>query len=210
MRITAVSKSKKGFFSVYVDGAFAFSVDEQTMLEYHLAPQMETDPQALEHIRLVAEERYQKERALKLLGYKSYTKQSLIQRLARDCDEEIAHRVADRMEELGLINDEDYARRYAADLFGIKGYGGRRVLYELTRKGIPRELAQEVVSELAPEDEDTVETLISLIERKYARYLTDRKGIDKTVRALARLGYDYDDIRAAISSCADLDETYED
>ncbi len=209
MRITAVNKTKKGRFAVYVDGSFVFSVDAETFLTHRIAPNTETDPQTLEQIRLCSEERTLKERALKLLSHKSYTKRALCERLAQEGDEDTAAGIADRMEELGLINDEDYARRLCSDLFCVKGYGARRVLFELTRKGIDRELAEEIVGALAPEGEDTVDSLQELILRKYARNLGDRKGIDKTVRALARLGYDYDDIRAALSRCAEQDEAYD-
>ncbi|MFA9380074.1 MAG: regulatory protein RecX [Acetanaerobacterium sp.] len=203
MRITAVNKTQKGRYAIFVDGEFQFSVDIETVLQYRLATPQDTDPQALEQIRIAAEQRYQKERALSLLGYKSYTKKALAERLARDGDESIAQEVADRMEELGLIDDEAYARRCASDLFSIKGYGARRVRYELARRGVPRELADEAVCELAPEGEETQNAILALIERKYERYLGDRKGIDKTVRALARLGYDYDDIRTAIARYTD-------
>ncbi len=209
MRITAVNKTKKGRLAVYVDGSFVFSVDAETLLTHRIAPNTDTDPQTLEQVRLSSEERAQKERALKLLSHKSYTKRALADKLAREGDEETAEKIADRMEELGLINDEDYAKRLCADLFHVKGYGARRVLFELTKRGIDRELAEETVAEHAPEGEDTLDSLEALILRKYARNLGDRKGIDKTVRALARLGYDYDDIRAALSRCAEQDEAYD-
>ncbi len=209
MRITAITKTKKGRFALFVDDEFMFSVDAETMLEHRLAAQQETDIQTLEQIRCSADRRYQKERALSLLGYKSYTKQALIDRLAREGDALIAAEVADRLEELGLIDDRSYARRCASDLFSIKGYGARRVQYELMRRGIPREMADDVVSELAPEGEDTLDAIVAIIERKYARCLSDRKGIDRAVRGLARLGYDYDDIRTAIARCSEDDEPFD-
>lgn len=210
MRITAVNKTKKGRFALFVDGEFAFSVDGETLVRFGLAPQTELDQARLEQIRREAEAQECKEYALRLLSARSYPRRELFYKLARRCGEEAALPVTDRMEELGLINDEDYARRYAHDLFRVKGYGARRVLCALCEKGVDRELAQAVVSELAPDEEDTVQAVAQLIERRYKRYLTDRRGTDKTVRALMRMGYDYADIRTAISRVSGQDVPYED
>ncbi len=202
MRITALKKTKQGRYAIFADGEFLFSVDAQTLLSSRLTVGSQTELCELEALRMEAEERYWKERALSLLGYKSYTKKALIQRLAREGGEDAADGVADRMEELGLIDDDAYARRCAADLYSIKGYGRRRVEQELAHRGIDRELAAELAEELEPENENVLDTLI---ERKYARYLGDRKGVDKTVRSLARLGYGFDDIRAALSRFAEVE-----
>ena len=40
--------------------------------------------------------------------------------------------------------------------------------------------------------------LVTLIERKYLRYLSDEKGIQKTVNSLLRMGYSYGEIRDAL------------
>lgn len=206
MRITAVEKTKKGRFAVFLDGEFAFSADAETVALSHLSQGRELTRDEYEQARTDAQTKYLKERALHLLSYKSFSKKELTARLLDYTDEgagqDIAQAVTDRLEELGLINDQDYAERLAKDLYARKGYGERKVLFELMRRGIERELAEEAAAANAPEAEDT---LNRIIRRKYARYLTDPKGVHKTVLALARLGYPYDEIRAAISRYTDED-----
>ena len=99
------------------------------------------------------------------------------------------------MEELGLVNDEAFARSYASELFCRKGFAAMRVRQELLRKGIAREVAEAVIDELAPEPEHA---LRDLVERRYARQLSDEKDIRRTVAALGRLGYHYDEIRSVL------------
>ena len=52
----------------------------------------------------------------------------------------------------------------------------------------------------APLDEADFEQdeLVTLIERKYGRYLSDEKGVQKTINGLLRMGYSYGEIRDAL------------
>lgn len=54
------------------------------------------------------------------------------------------------------------------------------------------------------------EDLVALIERKYMRYLSDEKGINKTINALVRLGYSYREIKDALKIVSENLEMSED
>ena len=47
-------------------------------------------------------------------------------------------------------------------------------------------------------DIDPRDQIRDLIEQKYERYLVDRKGLQKTVNALMRLGYNYYDVKDVV------------
>ncbi|SDM65545.1 regulatory protein RecX [Acetanaerobacterium elongatum] len=205
MRITAVEKTKKGRYAVFLDNVFAFSADAETTALCHLTVGRELSEDDCEQVKRQAETKYLKERALRLLSFKSFSKAELVKRLAEytdDRSDDAALEVVERLEELGLINDKEYAARVARDYYARKGYGERRVMQELIRRGITRELAEEAAQANAPEAESALD---KIIERRYAKYLTDPKGIRKTIQALARLGYPYDEIKAAISRYTDED-----
>ena len=102
----------------------------------------------------------------------------------------------EKMEELGLMNDEAYARQLAGTLLEKKGYGLRRARQELLQKGIDRELVEELLEELAPDPE---EKLREIVERKYRNQLGDEKGYRRTVAALQRLGYGWEDIKTVLA-----------
>ena len=78
------------------------------------------------------------------------------------------------------------------------------------QKGFDRELIDQVLEEMNDSfmQEEAAEQLEGLIQRKYARYLSDGdpKGRNKTVNALLRLGYDYDQIRAALRNFIEIEE----
>ena len=94
----------------------------------------------------------------------------------------------------GFVNDAEYAgmiaRHYAA-----MGYGPGRVRTELSRRGVPKELWDDALSELGEQDE-TIDRLLAAKLR--GKDPGDRKERDKAAAALLRRGYGWDDIRAAM------------
>lgn len=136
-----------------------------------------------------------KERALYILETRDHSYEELFKKLEKNYDDEVCYAVCNKLAELSLIDDARYAKKLADYYFGVKKYGMYRARQEMRRKGISDELIEEVSSDY---EDSTVERISELIEKKYARYLTDEKGINKVKAALARMGYSYDDINAAM------------
>ncbi|MEG0615255.1 MAG: regulatory protein RecX, partial [Oscillospiraceae bacterium] len=113
----------------------------------------------------------------------------------KNYDDEICFEVLAKLVEIGLINDEEYAKKFAKKLVEGKHFGSWRAKQELRMKGIDDETIEEV---LEPYEDDTAERLAELVEKKYARYIVDRKGLKRVQGALARQGYGYADIRTAL------------
>ena len=105
--------------------------------------------------------------------------------------------VCSRLAELGIINDRRYAEKLCRQLFEIKKLGKYRVRQEMRMKGIPGDIIDETLEEFAEED-DSFARLEELVEKKYERYLVDRKGVEKVKAALARKGYSYGEIREVL------------
>lgn len=147
------------------------------------------------------------EYALTLLSRRAYTEKGLYDKLCRRYDEEHAAAAVARMLELNLLDDEDYARRMAADCVNLKGMAPRRTAMELARKGIDRNVIDSVVAEL---EVDPQPAIARIVKRKYQAYIDDEKGRNKTVNALLRLGYKYDDIAAALRNLDNDEDYYED
>lgn len=138
-----------------------------------------------------------RERALYLLEGRDYSYSELFDKLEENYPEEICFEICGKMKELGLINDRRYAEKLCRQYFEVKRWGCYRVKMEMRRKGIPDDLITEVMEEFA-EDDDILERLEELVDRKYARYLVDRKGVNKVRGALLRLGYSYDQIKEVL------------
>ena len=106
---------------------------------------------------------------------------------------EIATRLLDRFEEVGLVDDGAFARTWVSQRQsasgGGKGLARRALAQELRRKGIDDETAREVLDEVDPAAEE--EAARALVRRKL-RSLTrvdDQTATRRLVGMLARKGY---------------------
>ena len=96
---------------------------------------------------------------------------------------------------MGYLDDRKYAKQYAVVLLEQKKMSKRAALYKMQQKGISKALAEEIFADM---DIDPRDQIRDLIEQKYERYLVDRKGLQKTVNALMRLGYNYYDVKDVV------------
>ena len=95
-----------------------------------------------------------KDRALRLLSFRSRSRTELEQRLLRaGCDPDEVERALQDLEAVGLIDDEQFARELAESQ-RRRGYGPRVGLAALRQKGVDRGLAERVMDETQPEDEE--------------------------------------------------------
>lgn len=138
------------------------------------------------------------ERALYLLEGRDYSRFELYRKLKDTYDEDIAEEICDKMEKLRLLDDRRYAEKLCGHMLEVRHYGLFRIKQELRRRGIDAELVQEILDDISDDDEESFERLEKLIEQKYERYLTDRKGVEKVKNALLRLGYSYGQIKEAL------------
>jgi regulatory protein len=102
---------------------------------------------------------------------------------------EVATAVLDRFEEAGLIDDEDFARSWVQSRQRSKGLSSRVLAMELHRKGIDKQIADEVLAELDPETER--QSAHQLVQRKLRSMasLDDSTKIRRLTGMLARKGY---------------------
>ena len=107
----------------------------------------------------------------------------------KNVPDDIAQRMLDRFEELGLVNDEEFARMWVQSRQRTKGLAPRVLSMELRRKGVDDEVIREVLADLNPDEERAAAH--QLVQKK----LRSMTGLDDTTRIrrltgmLARKGY---------------------
>lgn len=194
MRVTEIRARRKQLSALYLDGEYAVSIDTKTLLEQRVDVGSELDDEDLQELISLSDENRAKEKALRLISYRSHSKKELTDKIRRTATDEAAQKAADRMEELGLVNDEDFARRYAEQLLTIKHMSKRAAAMELQRKGIDRNMIEETLGEI---EVDPREQITEFLSKKY-KNLDDEKTKRRAIAALRRLGYGWEDIRGAL------------
>ncbi len=201
MIITAIEPRRKAMSALYIDGEYVMNLDTRTLIENRFDVGKEIDDEQLHEIINLSNERRAKEKALWLISYRDHSKKELADKIKRTCDEESAEKAVERMEELGLVNDEVYAKRYAKKLLFTKHMSKRAAVYELVKKGIDKELAQEILEDIQI---DEYEQIRAVIDKKYPG-INDEKIRRRAVAALQRLGFGWDEIKSVIEEYKEED-----
>jgi regulatory protein len=131
-----------------------------------------------------------KDRALRLLSVRSRSRAELERRLVRAGYEpdEVEAAIAD-LEEVGLVDDERFARELA-EAKRRRGMGRRAGLAALRAKGVDREIAEQAVGEVNPEDEADRAYELALGRLERLRSLPPDVAYRRAVGFLVRRGFE--------------------
>ena len=108
---------------------------------------------------------------------------------AKNVPADLAVRLLDRFEEVGLVDDEAFARSWVASRQPGKGLARRALAQELRRKGIDDEVAREALDEIEPEDEEHAARLLVRKKLRSLSRVDDTTATRRLVAMLARKGY---------------------
>lgn len=203
--VITYKKGKQDKIHISVDGEYCLTVDEAYFITLGLYEGKVIDECEFDELRDKINIRRACNYAVSLLARREHSERELITKLNLKGYKQGAEQAINKLKANGYLDDERFARLYAKELKSLKRYGKKRIEQELYRKGIATDIIRDVLDEMEFSNED----LIALIERKYMRYLSDDKGINKTINALVRLGYSYREIKDALSYISENAETTE-
>lgn len=200
MLITGAEERKKSMTALYIDGEYAVSVDTMTFMSTGKKTGSEITDEELYELIENSKISRAKEKALYLIEYKSRTKKEIFDKLIMLYGESAAALAVERLEELGLVNDKAYALEYAEYLLYKKKFSRKRAEFEMSKKGIDKDLAQEIFDELEP---DAIQQIRNLLETKFSSRLSSEKDRARTVNSLKSMGYVWSDINDVMSEYTD-------
>ncbi|WP_205413115.1 regulatory protein RecX [Austwickia chelonae] len=127
---------------------------------------------------------------LRQLNSAPRTRAQLEQALSRrGCDEDVARRVLDRFQEVGLIDDEAYAGMLVRSQRSNRSLARRALRVELRKKGVPDAFVESALAEVSDSDEQ--DEARKVVEKR----LRTMRGLPRETQArrlagvLARKGY---------------------
>lgn len=125
--------------------------------------------------------------------------------------EELQAELLMRLEAEGFVCGERFARAFVHDKHRFNGWGPRRLEHELRRHGIASSVIAAALEELeeetsAGDEESRVLELLRTKQRSLPAGLERRKAYDRLMRFGLYRGYDYDEVREAITQLLDTDE----
>lgn len=103
---------------------------------------------------------------------------------------EFSRRIVERLRERGYINDENFAKWYAENRFVKKGISQKRLKMELIKKGVSKDIIENVLS--ARDDEEEIRKILKKKQSKY-------DDPTKLIAYLCRQGFSYDLVKKIVS-----------
>lgn len=146
--------------------------------------------------------------ALKIVEFKDRTEKEIREKLSqKGYDEFIIEDEIEFLKSYGFINDSRYAERYTQDGINIKKWGKSRIKTELLRKGVEREIAENVIEDAFYELDD--DRLISEMQKRFNNCdFSNIKERRRIFNFYMRRGFSPEEIKGAMnrmSSFEDID-----
>ena len=207
MRIERIeaSKHKKGRVLIFLEDGACLKVTERELLAFSLRSGDELDEAALERLKEAAGVSNTKAAAAELIGKRAMSRRDLEKKLReKGASEADARYAAEWMEAIGAIDDAAYAGALVRH-YGGMGYGPARVREKLYEKGVPRELWEDALEELA----EGGERIDAFLASKLRGRTPDEKEKRRLTNALLRRGFSYGEVRAAWGRLGELPDNME-
>ncbi|MEO8104836.1 MAG: RecX family transcriptional regulator [Candidatus Saccharibacteria bacterium] len=196
MKITSIKQQAKRAdrYSIFVDEMYAFSLSADALLGSHLAKGDEiTAPQVADFRRLSADDKVYN-MVLRYLAIRPRSQWEIAAYLTRkDCPAPLIEQITNKLLRLGLVDDAKFAAAYVHDRRLLRPTSRRKMSIDLRKKHIAGDIIEQVVGN---DQADEGLALAAIVERKrqQTRYQDDLK----LMQYLARQGFNYSDIKAAL------------
>lgn len=183
---------------MFIDGEFAFGLDEVDMLYYKL---FECDEISEERFNFIKENvifAKARDTAVKYLSFKARTEKEVRFKLKeKEYTDDITDKVVSLLKKYNYIDDYKYAGCFLRDKFNLKGFGTNRIRYELKQRGIAEDIIEKAICENYI---DESEKAVELIGKKYGFWNYDLKEKKRIEGFLTRKGYSFSVIEDAFNT----------
>ncbi len=196
--ITDIRKGKRGYYALFSEEGFLFSVDEDTLFTHELQIGSMLSEENLSALKQTSDTQKCKDHALRFLARRPYATQELYRKLCQTHDEFSAQAAVEALEEGQLLDDAQFAKELTEAL-SQKGKSARAIYYALLEKGVECSLAEEARTQQKQHD---IELAVKILQKSYIDKL--RQGKKQAVMAaLSRRGFAHEDIQEALCCIQD-------
>ena len=195
VKITDIKPTKQGRFSIFTDGEYALSIDDETLVSNKVKIGKIVDIEELIQINYESQFRKAKRKAFDILSYREHSHHELVEKLTKVYDEEISESVVLKLEDLGLVDDDRFCRMYIRELIRKGKSSQKTLLYQLKQKGLDPYLIEDCLMDFEIDDSITVKNLVL---KKFSRKLGDENQLNKVKNSLMRLGFSWGDVKSGL------------
>lgn len=193
IKITDITKTKKGYNALFSEGEFLFSVDDMILIQQKIEIGSCFTQQELTFILEKSQTSRAIQKSYNLLSFRAHSQKELRDKLLKSFDSECSQKATEKMVALGLVNDEEYCKAKAEYLINSKKTSLSHTKLKLLTLGIDKDIIEYCLEEYSQDNQD--ESLDKLLRSKYQSKLSQPQ---KVFQSLIRKGFRHTDIKAAL------------
>lgn len=150
MVVTDIKSQKRtGFYSVFIDGKYRFSLDSDTLGSAGLYRGDEIDESRIDDLLRKSAFARAREYGYLLLSYRDRSERELRNRLLqKDFDPGTVREVAGYFKREGLVDDRVFARKWLDNTLASRPMGRLKARYELMKRGVSAGIVEEATAEI--------------------------------------------------------------
>lgn len=202
-----IQKRNKERINLYLDYEYAFSLSAELVYKEGLKVNAEIDS---EKLKVLAEHEGLlrcKESALRIIERSYKTEKEVRDKLKLKGYEDISiNKSVEFLKEYNFLNDIKYAKAFISDK--LNSSGSQKIKYELTQKGISKDIIDEELSKLNKDNEK--DAAFNLAKKKFdiirKKENDNYKISGKLYRYLLSKGYGYDVISGVVKEVMSVDD----
>lgn len=195
MQIISIKKDRKHLTRIKLSNGEEISLDNDVIYENNLTEYDEICAEDIERLSLESDYKRARSRALWYLDRMDYSEKTLYDKLVKaGFSKKASAMVLEKLVDIGAVDDNRFAERLA-ERYTDSNISKREALQKMLLKGIPLDLAKEVLNNTEVDEEVQIK---ALLEGKYAYKLTCEKGSERVFAALIRKGFSYSAVRSSM------------
>jgi regulatory protein len=198
MKITAIKQQVKraGRYSIFVDDKYEFSLSDTALLDSRLATGQELSQVRLGELKQASIDDKLYNNVLGYLAIRPRTKWEIETYLQRKgASPPLAEAILNKLSIANLLDDKKFAEAFVNDRRLLRPTSRRKMILELRKKHVADEVVQAVVGTESEDEQAALQAIITS-KRRQAKYRDDLK----LMQYLARQGFNYGDIKAALQA----------
>lgn len=210
-KVTTQKNRKYHRFNIFLDGKFAFGVDEAVLVKFHLLKGAEIDTEQVKAITQFDQQNTAYLRALDYLNYGLRTAAEVEKKL-RDLEIplEMISPVMERLKQQGYVDDRYYAAAYVRTEMRLDLKGPGFLRQHLRQKQVDTNTIEDALALFTPEAQLANATKMAQKAFKRQRRRSARQAEERVRQTLMKNGYNNEIVQQAVTAARPVpDEEHE-
>lgn len=198
-QVTSIETQKRpGRYNIYLDGDYAFAVDEQVLIDFMLSKGMFLDEKKIRDIQAADSQQKAYQASLNYLSYQLRSEAEVRDKLDELEGEVDQDAIIDKLKGLKLIDDLNFSESFVRTKARINQMGPRQIAQKLREKGVEQADIEQALKEYREEDQLDNAFLLAEKQLRKGKKYSSRQAQQKAQQFLMQKGFSKEVIERAM------------